>query len=696
MRADDRVTSIVAWLTALSADGPRLTELRSLSAHGSARSAFFRLPEDAEAMAREAIKMEGKGFKGVYWTINPVTEDHDQGRAASDAHISQRDWVLLDIDPLRQAEISSDDEEKALSYEIAIDVVNGLSALGFGRPVIADSGNGYHLLYPVTMPNDEASREAVRSLLIALNKYVGNADVKIDTPCFNASRICRVWGTKARKGKDTPERPHRIGGVLEMPEDPRADAAANTAALAIAIERFALRDAQERTPDRPAVQSALERAKLYLGKAEPAVAGQRGHDTTFRVACVLVQGFALDDGQALEAIQGWNATCVPPWSEKDLRRKIEQAGKAPSDKSRGYLLNEPIPEKTLPVAARTEEEDDDEELLPDDIHGVARLADLKAAGASVKWIWPNWIARGVLTIVAANGGVGKTRFAMDLMRRVCLGLDWPDFHPATIGRDSRWLWMLADDNHAEAATMVEAWGLDSAFYLPALKADPFAGTQLDGQLGRLSHYMQIVKPTFFVVDTLGSATSLKMHSQEEAEALTRPLRKLAIEFDCAIICLTHLNANGGVLGRRIVEKARQVITMTEPDPEGQPNRRRIWVSKSNAIKPPALGVTMHSDGCDYDDAPPVSPDAEPGTAGRSRGRPATAINVATAWLTGWLSGGDKSLAETTAAAEKIGIDRRTLTNARAEMGIEDESRNGQKWLLTPGETKPAKAVLFEE
>jgi hypothetical protein len=39
----------------------------------------------------------------------------------------------------------------------------------------------------------------------------------------------------------------------------------------------------------------------------------------------LVRGFQLDDEQALQLLEEWNARCLPPWSEKELRHKIAQA-----------------------------------------------------------------------------------------------------------------------------------------------------------------------------------------------------------------------------------------------------------------------------------------------------------------------------------------------------------------------------------
>jgi putative DNA primase/helicase len=79
-----------------------------------------------------------------------------------------------------------------------------------------------------------------------------------------------------------------------------------------------------------------DRARAYLSKIEPAVSGQRGHDRTFRVACALVLGFGLAVEEALPLLTEWNERCQPPWTEKELLHKLEDADK--KDDERGYLL----------------------------------------------------------------------------------------------------------------------------------------------------------------------------------------------------------------------------------------------------------------------------------------------------------------------------------------------------------------------
>jgi len=69
------------------------------------------------------------------------------------------------------------------------------------------------------------------------------------------------------------------------------------------------------------------RAERYLLTVEPAVAGQHGDVRTFRICCRVVRGFELSDHEALCVLSEWNARCQPPWSERELLMKIQNARK---------------------------------------------------------------------------------------------------------------------------------------------------------------------------------------------------------------------------------------------------------------------------------------------------------------------------------------------------------------------------------
>lgn len=77
-------------------------------------------------------------------------------------------------------------------------------------------------------------------------------------------------------------------------------------------------------------QAAAEtRARSYIAKMPPAISGEQGHQSLWRVARTLVQDFELAPDTAERIIQSdYNPRCRPPWSQKQIRHKVEDAAKA--------------------------------------------------------------------------------------------------------------------------------------------------------------------------------------------------------------------------------------------------------------------------------------------------------------------------------------------------------------------------------
>lgn len=181
---------------------------------------------DHETLAREAGRLEDRGY-AVYVTlseVNPALLSHAANRlekypkaTTSDADVTRRRWLPLDFDPKRPSEVSATDEEKQAARRRALEVRVRLRERGWPEPVVGDSGNGYHLLYPVDLPNDSESLALVRGVLEGLAFEFSDEVVDVDTSVHNAARIWKLYATTARKGDDTPGRPHRRSGILRAP-----------------------------------------------------------------------------------------------------------------------------------------------------------------------------------------------------------------------------------------------------------------------------------------------------------------------------------------------------------------------------------------------------------------------------------------------------------------------------------------------
>lgn len=295
----------------------------------------------------------------------------------------------------------------------------------------------------------------------------------------------------------------------------------------------------------------------------------------------------------------------------------------------------------------------------------ATLADIARIALNRLWLWPMWIACGVFNALAAEPGTGKTRFGLDLARRLYLGLPWPDGQPTGLPEGTRTLWVQADRAFPEMLEAARAFGLpEEAVALGSSPDDPTGSLNLDDpdSLAALAERIKNAGPGLVIIDTVAMTTARNLCRPEDARAFFAPLMDLAASTGVAILGLTHLSKEGDPLGRRIVEKARVVIKMTKPDPDGQPNRRKLWVDKTAAVNPPALGITMGDSGNEYDFNPPT--EAEP-TRG---GRPPEKRDKARQFIIDVLTRqNDRKATEVCGEWEQAGEHRKAFWGARDEM-----------------------------
>lgn len=187
---------------------------------------------DAETLIKQLGTVDLRGTN-VYLTLNILDPavysraQHDKfieyTNTTSDSDVVGYQWMLIDFDPNRATGVSSSEAELEKSKALCKKVYLYLQGLGFEEPVIALSGNGYHLLYRISLKKNEENIEIVHRCLDVLADMFNTDDVKIDTVNFNPSRICKLHGTLAQKGANTEERPHRMSKIISRNDsEPKA------------------------------------------------------------------------------------------------------------------------------------------------------------------------------------------------------------------------------------------------------------------------------------------------------------------------------------------------------------------------------------------------------------------------------------------------------------------------------------------
>jgi hypothetical protein len=308
----------------------------------------------------------------------------------------------------------------------------------------------------------------------------------------------------------------------------------------------------------------------------------------------------------------------------------------------------------------------------------ATLEDIASIMSNQPWLWKGWIASGVFNALASDPGIGKTRFALDLARRLWFGLPWPDGQQNPYPAGTRTLWIQGDRNFAEMLQAARDFGLpEEAVVLGSSKDDPTGSLDLDdpATLSAIGDRIVAAGVVLAIIDTVGMTTSRNLAKPEDARDYFAPIIELAQKTSTAILGVTHLSANNNPLGRRIVEKARVVIKMTQPDPEGHRDRRRLWVDKTAIHKPPPLGVTMTDKGNDYDFTPPTEPDP----ALPKRGPAPVKLEECKRWLTEQLTPNPARVSDLRHAAQSAGFAVATLYDAMRALGVEELTIERHKW-----------------
>lgn len=204
----------------------------------------------------EAIKQLPKYDNSqIYFTVNKVNDACAsrkqfnnfmlvQGTATSKNDITRRLFIPIDIDVERPSGICSTNEEKEYAHQKALAVFRFLKENNFAEPVICDSSSGYHIYYPVDMEADQQSESDVKKFFGILSNFFTDERVKIDKQVGDANRIMRLSGTWSRKGRNTPERPHRMAKILRHPSEIRRMSRDELEAF---IDKYEIKEEQKET-----------------------------------------------------------------------------------------------------------------------------------------------------------------------------------------------------------------------------------------------------------------------------------------------------------------------------------------------------------------------------------------------------------------------------------------------------------------
>jgi hypothetical protein len=219
---EQQIAGLRQWYDVMKANS-ELVELRLFEPNSNkVYSGYF---TNIDTIITELQKYE---LCNCYYTLNRIDEalysrsqkDHFmlKCQTTADNNIIGYDWILVDCDCEKPVGVMSTDEELSYAKKKANEIYAYLRSENFENPIVAVSGSGVHLLYRVSLKNNDERRKLVKDFLEALGLMFSDDRVKIDASVANPSRIARLEYTVNRKGSNTTERPWRMSYFVKIPD----------------------------------------------------------------------------------------------------------------------------------------------------------------------------------------------------------------------------------------------------------------------------------------------------------------------------------------------------------------------------------------------------------------------------------------------------------------------------------------------
>lgn len=217
---------IYIWWKSFQDNGKKLCEIRCLDGQRTYSGYYHNI----DNLIRDVEPLSERPNMQIYFVLNTIKEDcydrQQQERmvekpknTTTDADIEGRNFILLDFDPERPSGVGSTDEQLKDAHTVAKKVYTFLVEQGFTSLIVCKSGNGIHCLVPIKLANSADNTKLVERFLKAIAMLFNTETVHVDTKVGNASRICKLYGTYAKKGSNTTDHPWRLAKFWKTPDE---------------------------------------------------------------------------------------------------------------------------------------------------------------------------------------------------------------------------------------------------------------------------------------------------------------------------------------------------------------------------------------------------------------------------------------------------------------------------------------------
>lgn len=427
------------------------------------------------------------------------------------------------------------------------------------KPTIAfESSPGRFVgLWQIDQPMDEK-----------LNRRLSYA-IGADKSGWDLTQVLRVPGTKNYKYSSLPtvkvmwmDGPEYTVEQLDrkMPKDKKAETNAETSDAAEVYKKY-----QKKLP-------MWLRRELINGKPK---SGKRS-EMIWKIQQTLIElGVDADDAFVLVKASPWNKFAGRNSEDEQLRRELDK------------VINQHM-NAAKPVVG----EEDEDELNEGQM--FVSMADV--VEEDVDWIVYPYLARGEVSIVEGDPGLGKSYLVQMWGLNICDGIRSPSVKSMKqpVGK------VVYFDVENSASTVnkkrLHTNGLENMANF--FQCEEMFSISDEDYEEVIEEWFTKTKPTIAVFDTintyLGGADAFKGH---EVSVVINLFKKLAVRHNCAVVILRHLTKSGkeralyrGQGSIAFVGTAR-IVMMVGVHPE-EPETRVLTVSKCNICKMPQKALTF--------------------------------------------------------------------------------------------------------
>lgn len=216
----------------------------------------------------------------------------------------------------------------------------------------------------------------------------------------------------------------------------------------------------------------------------------------------------------------------------------------------------------------------------------------------IEWVWRGWIPRGMITLLGAVPGAGKSFLALDLAKRVIQGDQWPDGQP-NLAKRRNIVYVDAEQVPQLANERALSWGMPrDRIYFLLPEADDMIDFGLPRYRDQLTEMVAQLTPELVILDSLSSISSKGENNVEDVRLVMGFLNVLAQEYGIGLVLIHHLRkgSNNGQMklwdvsiddfrgSGHIIAMARSVlglsVVQTSPDADRN-GPRKVEVIKTN-------------------------------------------------------------------------------------------------------------------